>query len=181
MKYWYHFAIMFEALFILTTIDAGTRIARFLIQEFLGKMYKPFEKPNWLPGTFLSSALVVAAWGWLIWNASIRTIWPMFGIANQMLAVIALCVGTIMLINAGRARYVWVTLVPMTFVSLTTLTAAVEMVSHRFWMAHPAPVVLVLNTFLVVFIVACTGIILLGALMKWCEAARVQKPLLRVG
>ncbi len=90
IKYWYHFAIMFEALFILTTIDTGTRIARFLLQEALGKVYPAFDRTDWLPGAVLSTALVTAAWGGLIWTGSIDTIWPMFGIANQMLAVVAL-------------------------------------------------------------------------------------------
>ncbi len=105
IKYWYHFAIMFEALFILTTIDTGTRIARFLLQEVLGKIYQPFDRTDWLPGAVIATALVVAGWGGLIWTGSIDTIWPMFGIANQMLAVIALCVVTTVMFNAGRGRY----------------------------------------------------------------------------
>jgi carbon starvation protein len=123
MKYWYHFAIMFEALFILTTIDTGTRVARFLLQEFIGKIYKPFERPDWLPGTLISSALVVSAWAYLIHTGSISTIWPMFGVTNQLLASVALCVASTAMINAGKQRYLWVTLVPLTFVALTTLTA----------------------------------------------------------
>ena len=105
MKYWYHFAIMFEALFILTTIDTGTRIARFLLQETLGKVHPKFERTDWLPGAVLATAVVTAGWGVLIWTGSIDTIWPMFGIANQMLAVIALSVVTTLLINTGRGRY----------------------------------------------------------------------------
>ncbi|MBI3252756.1 MAG: carbon starvation protein A [Candidatus Omnitrophica bacterium] len=118
MKYWYHFAIMFEALFILTTIDAGTRIARFILQEFLGKVYRPFGRADWLPGNIFASALVVFAWGALIWNASISTIWPMFGIANQLLAAIALAVGTTVLIRMKKAKYAWTTLLPMAFVTV---------------------------------------------------------------
>ena len=101
IKYWYHFAIMFEALFILTTIDAGTRVARFLLQEALGKIYKPFERADWLPGALIATGLITAGWGGLIASGSIDTIWPMFGIANQMLAVIALSVVTSVMINAG--------------------------------------------------------------------------------
>jgi carbon starvation protein len=123
LSYWYHFAIMFEALFILTTIDTGTRVARFLLQEFIGKIYKPFERPDWLPGTLISSALVVSAWAYLIHTGSISTIWPMFGVTNQLLASVALCVASTAMINAGKQRYLWVTLVPLTFVALTTLTA----------------------------------------------------------
>ena len=104
MKYWYHFAIMFEALFILTTIDTGTRVARFLVGEFGGRFYKKLEEPNWLPGSIVTSALVVAAWAAFIWSGSISTIWPMFGIANQLLAAVALCVATTIIINSGQAR-----------------------------------------------------------------------------
>src|SRR5581483_7022906 len=101
MKYWYHFAIMFEALFILTTIDAGTRIGRFLVQEFLGKLWKPLGDLDWMPGALLATGLVVAGWAYFIYSGSVETIWTMFGMANQLLAVIALCVVTATLINAG--------------------------------------------------------------------------------
>ena len=121
MSYWYHFAIMFEALFILTTIDAGTRVARFLVQEFIGRFYKPMGRTDWMPGTILSSVLVVAGWSFFIFTGSISTIWPMFGISNQLLAAIALCVGTTFIINMGRAKYALVTLLPLCFVSSTTL------------------------------------------------------------
>src|SRR5581483_9476283 len=128
MKYWYHFAIMFEALFILTTIDAGTRIARFLLQEALGKVHPKFERTDWLPGAALATFVVTAGWGVLIATGSIDTIWPMFGIANQLLAVIALCLVTTLLVNTGRARYAPITLLPMLFVIATTMTAAGKMI-----------------------------------------------------
>src|SRR5262249_23937976 len=105
LKYWYHFAIMFEALFILTTIDAGTRIARSLLQESAGGVYKPFAKQDWLPGALLASAIVTAAYGWFIYTGNITTIWSMFGIANQALAVLALALVTTWLVNRGRGRY----------------------------------------------------------------------------
>jgi carbon starvation protein len=132
IKYWYHFAIMFEALFILTTIDTGTRIARFLLQEVLGKVYPAFDRTDWLPGAVLSTAVVTAAWGGLIWTGSIDTIWPMFGIANQMLAVVALTVVTTVMINAGRGRYAPLTILPMLFVISTTLTAGYQMITGPF-------------------------------------------------
>ena len=94
MSYWYHFAIMFEALFILTTIDTGTRVARFLVQEFGGRIYKPFGRTDWLPGTSSPPACVVACWGYFLWTGNIATIWPMFGAANQLLAGIALAVAS---------------------------------------------------------------------------------------
>jgi carbon starvation protein len=132
VKYWFHFAIMFEALFILTTIDTGTRIARFLLQEALGKVHPKFDRTDWLPGSVLSTAIVTTAWGGLIWTGSIETIWPMFGIANQMLAVIALAVVTTVMINAGRGRYAPLTILPMIFVISSTLTAGYQMITGPF-------------------------------------------------
>jgi carbon starvation protein len=170
MKYWYHFAIMFEALFILTTIDTGTRIARFLLQEAMGKVHPQFEKTDWLPGAVLSTLIVTAGWGLLVWSGSIDTIWPMFGIANQLLAVIALCLVTTLLINSGRARYAPVTLLPMLFVTGTTLTAGAKMipqfldlVQRGVW--HPAKGFL--NVGLMLFVIACVGALLLLALARW--------------
>jgi len=123
MSYWYHFAIMFEALFILTTIDAGTRVGRFLLQEFLGNFHKPMANPSWLPGSILTTTAIVVSWGYFIYTGSIRTIWPMFGTANQLLACVALAVATTFLVNMGKARYAPITVVPMIFVAVTTLTA----------------------------------------------------------
>ena len=123
LGYWYHFAIMFEALFILTTIDTGTRVARFVIQELLGRVWAPIGKTDWLPGSLLATTLAVGGWTYFLSTGSVKTIWPMFGIANQLLACIALCVGTTVIVNSGRARYAWVTVVPLCFVALVTLTA----------------------------------------------------------
>src|ERR1019366_7225441 len=109
MDYWYHFAIMFEALFILTTIDAGTRVGRFILGEFMGRAYAPLGRPNWIPGSLITTSMVVSAWAYFIWTGSISTIWPMFGIANQLLAAVALAIATTILINMGRTRYMWVT------------------------------------------------------------------------
>ncbi len=125
MSYWYHFAIMFEALFILTTIDAGTRVARFILQEIFGKAYKPFSRTDWLPGNLICSGIVVFIWGYFIYTGSVSTIWPMFGSANQLLATIALAVGTTWIINRGKAKYAWVTIIPFLFVGITTMTAGI--------------------------------------------------------
>ena len=122
-SYWYHYAIMFEALFILTTVDTGTRVARYVMHELLGRVHKPFANTAWLPGNLVTSALVVLAWGYLIWTGNISTLWPLFGTGNQLLATIALAVTTTFLINMGKAKYAWVTAVPMCFVGVTTLTA----------------------------------------------------------
>ncbi|MBI4582919.1 MAG: carbon starvation protein A [Planctomycetes bacterium] len=134
----YHFCIMFEALFILTTVDTGTRIARFLVQELGGKVWPRFGRPAWVPGAVFSSALVVLGWGYFIWTGSIDTIWPMFGIANQLLAVVALCVVTAVLINTGRARFAWISFLPLLFVLTTTSTAGVQLI-QRFWKNAHAP------------------------------------------
>jgi carbon starvation protein len=133
MSYWYHFAIMFEALFILTTISAGTRVTRFILQEWVGKFYPPFARANWLPASVSSSVLAVVAWAYFIWTGSISTIWPMFGIANQLLGSIALCVGTSLILNSGRAKYAWITALPMSFLGTNTLTAGYLSIRDNFW------------------------------------------------
>ena len=121
---WYHFAIMFEALFILTTIDAGTRIGRFMLQELAGKIHPRLGQTNWKPGTFVSTALIVLGWVYFIQSGTMSDIWPMFGIANQMLAVIALAVVSTYLVNEGRMRFIWATVLPMFVVATTTTSAA---------------------------------------------------------
>jgi carbon starvation protein len=175
MKYWYHFAIMFEALFILTTIDTGTRVARFLLGEFGGRVFRKLEQPNWLPGSIITSALVVAAWGTFIWNGSISTIWPMFGIANQLLAAVALCVATTVIINMGKARYCWVTIVPLSFVATTTLVAGWESVRDIFWpQAQTAATATqgYINTSLTVLIMTAAVIVLIDSVRKWIGGRR---------
>ena len=132
ISYWYHFAIMFEALFILTTVDTGTRVARFLVQEFLGRVNPKLARTDWLPGTLLSTTIVCLSWGYLVWTGSIATIWPMLGISNQLLACIALCAATTLTINRGRAKYAWVTLVPLAFVGIATETAGYQLIRDQF-------------------------------------------------
>jgi carbon starvation protein len=133
MGYWYHYAIMFEALFILTTIDTGTRVARYVLQELMGKIHRPFGNNAWLPGNLVTTSLVVLGWGYLIYTGNISTIWPLFGTGNQLLATIALAVGTVFLINMGKAKYAWITAIPMAFVGITTLTAGVLSIKNIFW------------------------------------------------
>ncbi len=130
LSYWYHFAIMFEALFILTTIDTGTRIGRFLMQEFLGRVVPELGRSTSKPGAFVATGLIVAGWTYFILSGSIDTIWPMFGIANQLLACAALAVATTVILREGKRRaYAWVTLAPLIFVSGTTITAGIESIS----------------------------------------------------
>ncbi|HEY0386148.1 MAG TPA: carbon starvation CstA family protein, partial [Pyrinomonadaceae bacterium] len=170
MKYWYHFAIMFEALFILTTIDTGTRVARFLVGEFAGRFYKKFEEPNWLPGSLLTTGLVVGAWAAFIFSGSISTIWPMFGIANQLLASVALCVATTIIINMGRARYSWVTLVPLSFVATTTLVAGWQSITDNFWPLSQKPETAAqgyINVALTVILMLAAIIVLIDSIRRW--------------
>lgn len=137
--YWYHYAIMFEALFILTVIDAGTRVARYVLQELLGKIHKPFADTAWTPGVVLSTTAVVAGWSYLIYTGTISTIWPLFGTGNQLLATIALAVASTFLVNMGKAKYLWITAIPMIFVVITTIYAANLSIRNIFWPMAQVP------------------------------------------
>src|SRR5580693_810636 len=183
MAYWYHFAIMFEALFILTTIDAGTRVGRFLLQEFIGRAWKPFAQPQWLPGSLITTSLMVLGWAYFIWTGSINTIWPMFGIANQLLAAVALAVGTTIIINIGRARFAWVTFAPLCFLSVTTLTAGYMSVRDSFWpmAVGPDPALHVqgyVDSICTSFLMVLCVVILASAARRWMLVMTGRAPVL---
>jgi len=170
MAYWYHFAIMFEAVFILTTIDSGTRIGRFLLQEFGGRLWKPLARTNWLPGTLGSTIVIVLSWGYFIWTGDISSVWPLFGVANQLLAVVALAVATTLVINIGRQKYVWIVFLPLCFLTVTTLAAGVLNIRDNYWPMAVGPNAATHVQGYVNSI--CTAIMLLCAVIILVETAR---------
>jgi len=171
LSYWYHFAIMFEALFVLTTIDTGTRIGRFLVQEFFAKSLPSLGKSTSKLGAVTASLLIVAGWSYFILTGTISTIWPMFGIANQLLACTALCIGTSLLLReAPKRKYALVTFVPLVAVSISTLIAGIQSIRTIFWPLACQPssrVTGVVNVAVTTTLLACVAAVLLGSGRKW--------------
>jgi carbon starvation protein len=170
LAYWYHYAIMFEALFILTTIDAGTRVARYVMQELLGRVHASFADTAWVPGNLIATFFVVLGWGYLIYTGTVSTIWPLFGIGNQLLATIALAVSTTFLINMGKAKYALLTGIPMVFVGVTTVTAGILSVKNIFWPLTSRPgqqLTGYLDSILTSIFIAGVILVVWGAVRRW--------------
>jgi carbon starvation protein len=178
LAYWYHFAIMFEALFILTTIDTGTRIGRFLMQEFLGRFRASFGRVDNHGASFAATAMIVAGFTYFILTGNISTIWPMFGIANQLLACAALCVGTtIILRESSEKRYALITLLPLAFLSVTTFTAGVESIRTIYIpMASQSAtrVTGLVNVIVTSFLLAGVTVIIAGSARRWLRSIRTE-------
>ncbi len=136
MSYWYHFAIMFEALFILTLIDAGTRVGRYLMQEIGGVVYPKFRDYKWWPGVIITSGIFTFCWGYLLYTGTISTIWPLFGVNNQLLAGMALAIATTFLLRMGKVKYIWVTMIPMIFLLITTIVAGYQNIVYNYLPKH---------------------------------------------
>jgi len=158
MSFLYHFAIMFEALFILTIIDAGTRVGRYLLQELGGMIYKPLGDVHWTPGVIFTSALMSFAWGYLLFGGSIAAIWPLFGLSNQLLASMTLAIGTTILLRMGKVKYIWTTLIPLCFMIVTAMTAGFYNIFQFYipkqqWLLAGASAVMMI---LIVFVIVST-------------------------
>jgi carbon starvation protein len=171
MSYWYHFAIMFEAVFILTAVDTGTRVGRFFLQEMVGKLFPKFLEKRWMPGIVITSFLFTGAWGYLVYTGDITTIWPLFGMSNQLLAASALIIGTTMLIRMGKARYAWITAVPGVFMAFTTLYAGYLNITTNY-LPKEKYLLVALSAIIMVLIT----ILFVASFNRWRELLQIQKP-----
>jgi carbon starvation protein len=166
MAYWYHFAIMFEAVFILTAVDAGTRVGRYILQELVGRVIPKFSEKGWIPGIVITSSVFTLTWGYLVYTGNIVMIWPLMGMNNQLLAACTLIVGTTMLMAMGKMKYSWITAIPGIFMVPVTMTAGVYLVRANFEVG---------NYFLVALAVAFMTLmatIFILAFRKWFELAQ---------
>lgn len=164
MQYWYQFAIMFEALFILTTIDAGTRVGRYILQDFLGRyIHKAFKNIHWWPGVLISSVIISFAWGYLLYGGNVASIWPIFGVSNQLLGVLALAIGTTLILRNGKKMiYAWTTIVPLIYLTVTVFTAGIWSLIHNYMPSHDY-----LKSALIILMLILAAIILIDSVIKW--------------
>ncbi len=169
MGYWYHFAVMFEAVFILTAVDAGTRVGRFFLQEMLGAVMPKFNDKNWMPGLVSTSVIFTASWGYLVMTGDISTIWPLFGMSNQLLASCALIIGTTMLIRMNKARYMWCTAVPGIFLAGMTMWAGYLQITGNY-----IPNKKYLLAGLGIVIMTLMVIVFIGAFKRWIELLKIK-------
>ena len=169
MAYWYHFAIMFEAVFILTAVDTGTRVGRYLLQEMIGKVIPKFNEKKWMPGILLTSLLFTLGWGYLVYTGDIATIWPVFGMSNQLLAACGLIVGTTLIISMGRAKYAWVTAVPGLLMVPVTMTAGYLNIFSNF-----LPKGLWLLVILSAALMVLMAIVFIEAFKKWYDLLKTE-------
>lgn len=170
MKYWYHFAIMFEAVFILTAVDAGTRVGRFLLQEMFGKVMPKFNERKWVPGIIITGGLFTLSWGYLVYTGDIATIWPLFGMSNQLLASSALIIVTTMLIRIGKAKYMWVTAIPGIFLAFVTMYAGYLNVTVAYLPKH-----LYLLATMASIVMAMMVVVFVGTIKRWLELLQVKE------
>lgn len=172
MKYWFQFIIMFEALFILTTIDAGTRVARYILQDILGNFYQPLKQTDWIPGVILTSAAVSIAWGYILYTGDVSSIWPMFGVTNQTLAALALAIGTTIILRISRKKvYALVTALPCFFVAITTYAAG--FMNIKLYLAKG----MMLNSILSVVIMVLVTIIIVENVRAWIPLLKTVLPI----
>jgi carbon starvation protein len=170
MDYWYHFAIMFEAVFILTAVDTGTRVGRFFLQEMIGQVIPKFQEKHWMPGILSTSAIFTFMWGYLVYTGDISTIWPLFGMSNQLLAAVGLLIGTTMIIRMGKARYAWMTAVPGLSMVVITMWAGYLQVFNNY-----IPKGLYLLASLAIIVVVLMAIVIVGTVRRWMELLRIKQ------
>jgi carbon starvation protein len=172
MKYWFQFIIMFEALFILTTIDAGTRVARYILQDILGYAYKPLSRKDWVPGVIVTSALVSFAWGYMLYTGDISSIWPMFGATNQTLSALALAIGTTIILRIGRKKiYALITLIPCVLITATTFAAGIMNIQTYLEKGQ------MLNAWLSLAIIVLVVIIIVDNVRVWLTLFKTDHPI----
>ena len=163
MAYWYHFAIMFEAVFILTAVDAGTRVGRFFLQEMIGRYIAPkFNDKHWVPGIIITSLIFTGTWGYLVYSGDIASIWPLFGISNQLLASVTLLIGTTVLLRLNKTRYAWMTGVPGILMTCITMWAGIWLVIYQYLPAGQT-----LLAVLSCLVMLLMGIVMIGTLRRW--------------